>query len=191
MKRSFDRRSRRLFTVAALCAVMACTDNERQDQRRSADARITYDYKLVLPDKFKRHKVDGIDSKVEEWRSPHAIISTDFGFYSSPPTCNLAGQGCSVSKEKIAGRSSLVGRYSHLPGHPNYEQKPFKYHVHIPVTEASDVRLNVFASCDSELACEEALSSIRKVRILHGKQHRVGLVQPSIPTAPAPAARHE
>ena len=132
-----------------------------------------------------------IDSKVEEWQSPDAIIITDFGFYSSPPTCNLAGQGCSVSKEKIAGRSSLVGRYSYLPGHPNYEQRPFKYHVHIPLTEASDGRLNVFAWCDSEPACEEALSAIRKVRILHGKRHRVDLVQPGAPPAPAPAVAHE
>jgi hypothetical protein len=191
MKSSFDRRSPRLFTVAALCAAMACTDNERQDKRRSADGRITYDYKLVLPDKFKRYEVDGIDSTVEEWRSPHAIISTDLGLYSAPPTCNLAGKGCSVSTEKIAGRSSLVGRYSYLPGHPNTGQKPFKYHVHIPINEASDVRLNVFAWCDSELACEEALSAIRKIRILHRKQRPVDLVQPGTPPAPAPPAPHE
>lgn len=105
---------------------MACTDTERQDQRRSADGRITYEYELSLPVKFKRHEVDGIDSKVEEWRSPQAIISTDFGLYSSPPTCNFESERCSVSKEKIAGRSSLVGRYSYVPGRLNDEQKLFK-----------------------------------------------------------------
>src|SRR5690349_2350963 len=114
MKSSFDRRSRRLSTVAALCAVMACTDRQRQDRPGPADGRITYDYELVLPDKFKRHEVNGIDSRVEEWRSPHAVITTDFGLYSSPPTCSLASEACSVSTEKIARRYSLVGRYRPL-----------------------------------------------------------------------------
>jgi hypothetical protein len=56
MKSSFDQRCRRLFIVVTLCAVMACTDSRRQDQRGPADGRITYDYELVLPDKFKRHE---------------------------------------------------------------------------------------------------------------------------------------
>jgi hypothetical protein len=190
MKSSFDQRSRQLFTVVALSAVIACTDRERQDQRRSAHGRITYDYELVLPDKFKRQEVHGIDSKVEEWRSPDAIIGTDLGLYSSPPACNFESERCSISKENIAGKSSLVGRYSYVPGRLNDEQKPYKYHVHIPLNDASDVRLNVFAWCDTELACEEALSSIRKVRILAGKQRPIDLVQPGIPPTPAPPIPH-
>lgn len=96
MKSSFDQRSLQLFTVVALYAVTACADGERQNQERSPDYRPSYDYELVLPDKFKRREVHGIDSKVEEWRSPDVIVSKDLGLYISPPTCSLASERCSV-----------------------------------------------------------------------------------------------
>lgn len=183
----FHRRFRPLLTAIALHFATACTDQAREKQPKSFDAHVIYDYALDLPAEFKRQQVQGIDSKVEEWRSPNIIISTDFGQYSAPPTCNFGRSTCSVSKEMIAGRSSLVGRHEFAPAEPGYERKSFQYHVYIPVSEAHRLGLNMFAWCESKQTCEEALSLIRQVRILRREQHGSGRRPAGISRAPGGA----
>mgnify|MGYP007086364571 CR=1 FL=1 len=185
----FRWRARQVFAIAALHAATGCdlTDHQRHSE---GGRQIAYDYELVLPEKFKRRWVQGIDSKVEEWLSTDAIISTDFGLYSGPPTCAAGSALCSISEEMIAGRPSLVGRYSHVSDEqPAHEAKPFKVFVNVQVDDRHRLRLNLFAWCANKPACDEALSHFRKVRIVRLERPGSGLVLPQSPVSPPPIPR--
>jgi hypothetical protein len=176
--------ARSISAMAVLLAITAC--NKAEKRTMPSKVQIAYDYQLVLPDKFKRNWVQGIDSKVEEWQSSDTIVSTDFGQFSGPPTCHVASTSCSLSKEMIGGRPSLVGRYRHGPQERAHEPKPFRYFVHIPVSERYGLKLNMFARCDSEPACDEALTFFRRVRILRTERPGSGLILPDSPSSPPP-----
>ena len=178
------------FVTALL--VVGCKETAAPEGQTLPKSQIVYDYKLELPSKFKRQQVQGVDSKVEEWRSADTIISTDFGHYSSPPTCYPKSMSCSISKEPVGGRPSSVARYRHTPEERSSEPKPFRIFVHVPVNESQRLRLNLFARCDSEAACNEALVYFRRVRLSEevrsGGQWDSGQVPPP-PPPPSPAPR--
>lgn len=183
-----QRRARQALAIAALHAATACDMTDPQSHSEGG-TQIVYDYELVLPVKFKRRWVQGIDSKVEEWLSTDATISTDFGLYSGPPTCAAGSAHCSISEEMIAGRPSLVGRYSHVSEQPEHGPKPFKVVAHVQVDDRHRLRLNMFAWCANKPACDEALSHFRKVRIVRLERPGSGLVLPGSPVSPPPIPR--
>lgn len=118
------------------------------------------DYRLELPAHFIHdNDVQGIDSKVELWRSPGAEVSTDFGMYSSAPECGFASRNCSIESGRIAERQALVGRYRWPHGNAS-EELPHVVFVHVPVTR--EIKLNLFARCRTEQACEDALENFHK-----------------------------
>ncbi len=174
-----------ILTLALLAA--SCTDPtlENQATRVANEPEVFLDYKLTLPVKFKTQQVAGIDSKVEEWRSADATVSTDFGSHSSPPKCHIGNKTCSVSPERIGGVASMVGQSTHGPAERQSEPKPFKVHVHVPVDERQRLRLNLFARCDNRPACDEALGYFRRVRFLRQERpspmRRSGVVPPVPP----------
>lgn len=146
---------------------------------------VSYDYVLDLPPAFVRQEVSGIDSKVEEFRSAAAVVSTDFGHYSAPPTCSSANEACDISKERIAGREALVGVYRHGPNERPGEPRPHRVFVHVPVDDRRGLALNLFARCDTRAACNEALGYFRRVRLLRLKRPPMPMAPPS---PPAPVA---
>lgn len=108
-----QRRARQALAIAALHAATACDMTDPQSHSEGG-TQIVYDYELVLPVKFKRRWVQGIDSKVEEWLSTDATISTDFGLYSGPPTCAAGSAHC--------GFSALLGHRYTVAAKPTFQQ---------------------------------------------------------------------
>jgi hypothetical protein len=127
---------------------------------------IPYDYALALPPEFVRQEIGGIDSKVEVFHSPGVIVSTDFGHHSAPPRCTGSSESCEIHSELISGRDALVGLYRHGLGERHDEPKPFRVFVHVRVDERQGVALNLFARCDTQRDCDEALRHFRQVRLL-------------------------
>lgn len=149
--------------VYALIALTASCDDAKVIR---TEHPITYDYVLDLPPAFLRQDVSGIDSKVEEFRSADTTISTDFGHYSAPPSCSETNEFCKIRSEQIAGRDALVGLYRHGPNERSGEPKPFRVFVHVRVDERQGLALNLFARCDTERSCDQALRHFRQVRVL-------------------------
>lgn len=176
---------------AWVCALLGLTASCDDPRMVSNELPITYDYALDLPPEFVRQDVSGIDSKVEEFRSADAIISTDFGHYSGQPSCTESNEACELRTEQIAGRDALVGLYRNVPNEPAGGAKPFKVFVHVPVNERQGVALNLFAWCDTQLACDEALGHFRQVRLLRTNPPPTRMAPPPPPpTATAPAEPH-
>src|SRR5688572_18145637 len=101
--------------VYALMALTASCDDPPMIHN---ELPIVHDYALDLPPEFVRQDIRGIDSKVEEFRSADAIIRTDFGRYSGPPSCTESNGSCEIRTKQIAGRDALVGLYRNVPDEP-------------------------------------------------------------------------
>ncbi|WP_187335217.1 hypothetical protein [Novosphingopyxis iocasae] len=153
-----------------------------------SDTPIAYDYTLELPPEYVRQDVSGIDSKVEEFHSTDAIISTDFGYYSGPPECSPSQEACKITREKIAGKNALIGLYRHGPSERRGEPKPFRVFVHVVVDQRHGVALNLFARCDTKVNCDRALGYFRKVRLFRIKPPPAVLTPPQPPPPRPPSA---
>ena len=173
----------------AALLVVGCSGADTPGQEPRAAGRISYDYELSLPAEFKRHPVQGIDSKVEEWRSADTIISTDFGSYGAAPECYARSRSCNLSEERIGGRRSVVGRFRHGPEERESEPKPFRIFVHVPVDEGQRLSLNLFARCDNEAACNEALTYFRQVRLSRVERQDISTGPDGVPPPVPPPVR--
>ena len=162
-----------------------CEDQRQPEAVRSGDLHVSYDYVLDLPPRFvQQEEVHGIDSKVEEFRSTDAVISTDLGHYSSPPKCEPANMDCAINGEKIAERNALVALYGQVPDQRQSEPKPYRVFVHVPVDERYGLALNLFARCNTKVACDEALRYIRRVRLI--RRPRAPVARDAAPPPPPP-----
>lgn len=170
MKRSsFDRRWRPVFAAVVVYAVTGCTDAERQDQRRLAEARIAYDYDLLLPEKLSVTRSRG---SIARWKS---------GDHPMPSSAPISG--CIAHLQYAASEAEGVVFLKRQLREDPLLSVGIAIDPRIPVTNRSLLNttsisprtegvmfVSMFAWCDSELACEEALSSIREVRILLGER---------------------
>jgi hypothetical protein len=170
--------------IFALAAIAAC----QQPQEVESECPVSYDYVLELPPEFAERDVIGIDSKVEEFASDDTIVSTDFGHYSAPPDCTASYQACRVEEDNIAGRDALVGVYRHGPDERPGETRPYRIWVHVKVAPQQRLNLNMFARCDTQAACDRALSYLRRVRIKERELSREAELPPPPPPAPHPPA---
>jgi hypothetical protein len=166
------------------CALLTLTASCDDPEVVLNELPITYDYALDLPPEFVRQDVMGIDSKVEEFRSADAIVGTDFGHHSGPPSCTESNESCEIHSEQIAGRDALVGLYRHGPNERPGEPKPFRVFVHVRVDERQGLALNLFARCDTQRACDAALGHFRRVRLLRTNPPPA---RRAAPPPPAPA----
>lgn len=182
--------TRSVFPLSGLGILLfaaACEDHEDRSQvARTDELQVSYDYALDLPARYTRQEVQGIDSKVEEFRSADTIVSTDFGYYSGPPSCNGSDPSCAIHGEQIAGRAALVALYRHGPDERLAEPKPFRVFVHVPVD--GRLALNLFARCDTEEACDETLRQFREVRLFRQGRPTVqrDSTPPSLPARDQP-----
>ena len=156
--------------AAAALLLAGCGDTQREGSDPQVpppldDAAASYDYELDLPPKFVRDpSAHGIDSKAELWRAPGVEIGSDFGMYSGAPSCAAGQRHCSVTRETVDGRPALLGRARFGPGDA---RAPYFVHLHLPVLERPyELKLNLFAHCQTEAACDEALALFRRVRIV-------------------------
>lgn len=182
------------FALLLMLLTVNCSESEVTPPMDGVGPRYLYDYELALPATFKRQDVSGIDSKVEEWRSPETIISTDLGPYSSPPDCAAGSASCSVMEERIGGRAALVGRNTLGATARSNDSAAMSasLHVHLPIDETQRLRLNLFARCTTTNACDEALGYFRRVRILkkiEPVRPATTTVRPPVPPPQAPLGK--
>ena len=156
-------RAKGLAILALACAAISACD---QPETIENSWPVAYDYALDLPPDFVRQDVSGIDSKVEEFRSPDTVISTDFGHYSARPDCGGGKSACDIEEEEIAGLDALVVRYRPANAANPGDDLPYRVDAHVEVAKKQGLALNMGAQCDSDRACKEALGYFRKVRIM-------------------------
>lgn len=172
---------------AVVCSLSVFTFSCDDPKMIRNEIPLAYDYALELPPEFIRQSVSGIDSKVEEFRSPDVTISTDFGHHSAPPRCSPSNETCEIDRERIGGKEALIGLYRHGPNERPGEPKPFRVFVHVRVDERQGVALNLFARCDTQRACDQALGDFRQVRLFRIDPPPTTLTPP--PPPPPPPAR--
>ena len=176
---------RGLIGFLTLLLAAGCDDQRQPEVVRTGDFHVSYDYVLDLPPRFvQQQDVQGIDSKVEEFRSTDVVISTDLGHYSSPPKCEPANMACAINGEKIAERNALVALYGPSPNERQSEPKPYRVFVHVPVDEPYGLALNLFARCNTKAACDDALRHFRRVRLI--RQPRAPVAWDLAPPPPPP-----
>lgn len=159
--KQFLSRGRTLKTAIPIMMALVCSACGTQriaEYRRAQSPYVPgYDYVIPLPAEFKQDKsAHGIDSRVDVWNSKRATVSTDFGIYGAIPCWSPREHRCELREVTAAGIQSTLGYYPETGS----------IHLSIPVEPGTDLRLVIFADCDTVEYCEELLPVLLQTEII-------------------------